>query len=329
MQAPEFQAPAAATPIASVPGADVRTPLAGFSQLYRGFGDRIMSAVDGHGVAVAMVCLTLVIFVIVSYVVYRFLVTSLQTATLLERPVHARNAAAAVDAAKIPSLDNGLEYAMSFWVYVDTLQSTNNLKQVLLLGSREACTVYCGMDKSSNALYFAIKLTSCTDTAMSADAAKASIAAYIQARSGSGRGDSVSDGNGGGANVGNNHLVVRVEYVPLQRWVNVVVVMNQDIVTLYLDGDIYSVASVTGNDGGGGKAAAVSAPTGGMLVGDTADGFYGFVSRVQFFNYATSVYHARMLYNAGPVSRGLLGYIGLPRYRLQWPVTGAEDGGTA
>ena len=293
MDAPAPVAAAAAAP----------KPLAGFSTMYQGLSGRLAAAVDGHGVVVAMVCLALVIFVIIAYVVYRFLITSLKTKTLLDRPAHAREGARTVDAGEIPSLDNGLEYAL----YVDALVPDKSYKQVLLMGTADACSVYCAMDRQSNALYFALRLAS-------AGSAKLSDA--------QGAIDGVISGSKSGSS---NFAVFRVEYVPLQRWVNLVLVLNQDIVTLYLDGDIYSVTSVQDSTG---KSAPVSPAKGAMTIGDPTTGVQGFVSRVQFFNYATSIYHARMLYSSGPVNRGALGFIGLPRYKLQWPVTSTDDGKT-
>ena len=298
-----MDAPAAVAEAVAAP-----KPLAGFTDMYQGLSGRLASAVDGHGVVVAMVCLALVIFVVIAYVVYRFLITSLKTATLLDRPAHAREGARTVDAGKIPTLDNGLEYALSLWLYVDVLLPDKLFKQVLLMGTADACSVYCAMDRQSNALYFALRLASATSSKLSD--AQAAIDGVI---------------NGGAKPTAHNFAVFRVEYVPLQRWVNLVMVLNQDIVTLYLDGDIYSVTSVQGATG---APAPASSPAGALTIGDPTSGVQGFVSRVQFFNYATSVYHARMLYSSGPVNRGYLGFIGLPRYKLQWPVTSIDDGKT-
>jgi hypothetical protein len=296
----------------------------GLTGAYDGITARIG---DNSGMIVAMIALSLVVFIILAYVVYRYLITTLKTTTLVDKPLHARNNSKAVDSDKIPSLDNGLEYAMSFWVYVDSVSTSDKYKKVLTLGTTDACSFMCVMDKGTNRMYMGFKLSNCAEAQRKIDAVESAFDAYALART-----------NNGNPNAGKSpnevlgQMIVPIEYVPLQRWVNITFVVNQDIITLYLDGDIYSVSSVdsfvSADNAGRPISATVSPPMGSLIVGSSIDGINGFVSRVQFFNYAISVYHARMLYASGPINRGILGYVGMPRYRLQWPVTSAYDGTT-
>lgn len=301
-----------------------RSILGSLGNFYTGVSSNFGS---NGGIVVAMIVLALVVFIILAYVVYRYLITTLKTTTLVDKPLHARNNSKAVDSDKIPSLDNGLEYAMSFWVYIDSVSTSDKYKKVLTIGTTDACSFLCVMDKSTNRMYMGFKLSNCIESQRKIDAVEGAFDAYALARA-----NNNNPNSGKSPNQVLGQMIVPVEYVPLQRWVNVTFVVNQDIITLYLDGDIYSVSSVdsfvSADNAGRPISATVSPPEGSLIVGSSIDGFNGFVSRVQFFNYAVSVYHARMLYASGPINRGILGYVGLPRYRLQWPVTSAYDGDT-
>lgn len=289
-----------------------RSARSGILSFYRGVSSKVQSV---GGVTVAMVVLVLLIIVVGAYAVYRFMITSLKSTTLVDGPLHAKNNVKAIDSDKIPTLDNGLEFSLSFWIYLEGVNNTSNYKKVMTLGTTSEYPMLCVLDKTTNRMYIAFQHSTTSNKGLSG--AEASITAYKQSR------------KSGGAPSSADHMVVAVEYIPLQRWVNICVVVNQDIVTLYLDGDIYSVSSVDAYVTGAGQTSAtIAEPLGSLIIGSSSDGANAFVSRVQMFNYMISVYHARIVYNAGPVSRGLLGKMGLPRYKLQWPVTTTEDGTT-
>jgi hypothetical protein len=42
----------------------------------------------------------------------------------------------------------------------------------------------------------------------------------------------------------NKHIIMPIDYVPLQRWVHVLFTVDNKLVTVYMDGEIYSVKSV-------------------------------------------------------------------------------------
>lgn len=117
-----------------------------------------------------------------------------------------------------------------------------------------------------------------------------------------------------------SHVIVPIEYVPLSRWVMVSVVVDQDTVTTYFDGTIYSVVSSARFK----QNAIISDPAkDDVIVGSSSNGADAYLSKLKFYNYGVSVYQVQTEYRGGPGASGILGALGVSKYRLQWPVTTA------
>lgn len=279
-----------------------------------GFGSRVTTGarsayqyVTGQGLTTLMIVIVAVgVFAALAYTVYQILSTNLKVVTLLEEPVHAISQPKTISSDKFPSMKNGKEFSLSFWVYVEAQSNTSAMKRVLSIGdSAEGLSPLVMMDRSTNKMYIGLR-TMNTD---SVTTTKQAIETYQSSR---------TSENADGMTTTmeySNCVIMEVEYVPLGRWVNMVVVLDNDVVTLFLDGDIYSVAPVTRFAANG----VVADPSGSLNVGGT-NGVSGYVSNVQIANYAFSVFHARALYRAGPVKR-TLSWLLPSNLKLQWPIT--------
>jgi len=123
-----------------------------------------------------------------------------------------------------------------------------------------------------------------------------------------------------------------IDYVPLQRRVHVAFSVQDAIVTIFMDGEIYSVKSITDipnvdpvntNSGSILSTSArgfYSNTIGDMYVGDSKYMTRGFVSRMQYFNYACTQKQMEQVYKAGPVKQSILSMIGLGTYGVRAPV---------
>lgn len=103
---------------------------------------------------------------------------------------------------------------------------------------------------------------------------------------------------------------VNIDYVPLQKWVHVQVVLKQYVLVVYVDGDVYSVSQIDFLADGHSPQTTI-----GGVGGPDA-----FVSRVVLYNYAASISEAQSMVAAGPVDNGILGVLGIRDYKLTWPV---------
>lgn len=266
------------------------------------FGDsgNAFSSVTGEmsGAVVAVIVLVLALLVVLGYVVYRFLISSLKSTNLTSGIVHCRSGAKTVSASKMPSLTNGREWSVSFWVYVENATHTTADKNVLTFGSDvDNATFMVLMDRNVNRMYLVFKTTQ--------SGGASAVTALTQFKQG---------------NRPDTHIVVPIEYVPLSRWVMITAVVDQDTVTLYTDNKIYSVISAARFKQG---AIMADPDQSDILIGSASNGADAYLSKLKFYNYGISVFQTRSQYNSGPGTGGVLGWLGINKYKLQWPVTSA------
>lgn len=103
---------------------------------------------------------------------------------------------------------------------------------------------------------------------------------------------------------------------PTNRWVNVALVVDENLATLYVDGK-FSVTK-TGN------FQAISGP---VIIGkpDYRERVDGYLSKVQVYNYTITIDHAQIIYKAGPLHKSILGMIGIPMYGLRNPFVRLDE----
>jgi hypothetical protein len=252
------------------------------------------------GMVVAVVLLVALVSVVLGYLVYRFLVSSLQSTALTSGIVHCKTGARTLVDKKLPALTNGKEWAVSFWIYLETSAHTNSEKHVFAFGSdRDAAPFSVMMDRNVNRLYLIFRTAN-------APAGNDTVSQLVQFKSGV---------------PPESHIIVPIEYVPLSRWVMVTAVVDQDTVTTYFDNSIYSVVSTARFK----QNAIIADPAGDVVIGSASSGADAFLSKLRFYNYSVSVYQVQRQYSSGPGAGGILAAMGISKYRLQWPVTRATS----
>ena len=259
----------------------------------------------------------------------------------------------ACDGSAIPNPSSGVRSGMCFWIYIyDISKYQGSVRHVFhrglktdgfITGNTLPSGPYVALDSSTSSLY----------VAFGPDSGKNNYFNY-----------SIPTGTGAGAKTANNDFGVFnttatpsqklqlaansrgivFPYIPLQRWVHVGVVVNENInggtITGYLDGEL--VLSVNQS------TKPVSIPvnkssteqinvtpvmnltnmnisnTGDVYVGGSPSdpigpGFSGLVSRMSFFNYDLSAQDVYTNYQQGPINNPLAA-LGLPAYGIQSPV---------
>lgn len=132
---------------------------------------------------------------------------------------------------------------------------------------------------------------------------------------------------------------LEVDYIPLKRWVNVIINVDNNRITLFLDGDIYKTVLVNRipdscKDNSSLSTARLVSPTEGSIkLGELVDQNNpihvpdGLISKLQFFNYSLKTpSDIRKIYDAGPVeSQSFLQKFGIPNVGLRNPIYNIED----
>ena len=243
----------------------------------------------------------------------------------------------------IPTTMNGRRMTFMFWIYIhDINKYQGTYRHVLHRGDEDAkgSSPLVMMDKTLNKLYIRFSSLDANDTTSTKTFSEIIAATKtIMATPSSGAPPTASDIN----RITDSDALLKdmathgmiVDYVPLQRWVQVAVVVNETVnrgnMYLYMDGELVKTIDSSENvklsDGSLvrynfqnlflGKKGDIW--IGGNATGNTNVGFSGMVGKVAFTNYDMNAREIYKEYLKGPVDN-LTSKLGLPAYGLRSPV---------
>jgi hypothetical protein len=281
----------------------------------------------------------LVFIIIIIYITFALKNSALKGKILTTTPIKLDELAVPFDisSSDIHRPSVGREYSYSFWLYVDQFEQTpGNNKLIFYRGAKDdisQANIIAMMDTSENKLYVCIKTqdNNLDMSLLKTDAAGMSNAVDLRKIITT---NYFKNTNTKSAN-SNKYIILEVDYVPLQRWVNFILVLDNKIMTLFMDGEMYSVKSVDevkayrkpelDTNGNPIKLNVILDKTdGNIYVGKNTINnkitMNGYLSKLEFHNYAISLNQVRSIYNQGPLSKGgILGSMGL-QYGFRSPV---------
>ena len=214
---------------------------------------------------------------------------------------------------------NGLRRTYTFWIYINDMNKySGQYKHVFHIGGSTddltTASPYVFLDKTENKMFFRF--------------------ASINPKN-----DSVIDNNVNSlqsmasTSLFNKYMTqgIEIPYIPIQRWVHVAVVINENsnggTIVAYVDGDVSKISS-TGEILPSGDTLNITQlaldRTGDLYVGGNFDGleapgFSGLISKVTLFNYDLNDRDIYNDYNEGPLN-GFLSSLGLANYGLRSPI---------
>jgi len=99
---------------------------------------------------------------------------------------------------------------------------------------------------------------------------------------------------------------------PTNRWANVVIVVDETLAQLYIDGQFKEAKVANGT---------YKSAIGNLQIGKSSsdERLDGYLSKLQLFNYALTIDHTQIIYKAGPLHKSVLSMIGIPMYGLRNP----------
>jgi hypothetical protein len=128
-------------------------------------------------------------------------------------------------------------------------------------------------------------------------------------------------------------MIITIDYVPMQRWLHVVMVVDNKLVTTFIDGEIYSVKTTDEykllkepeRDQRGNMIdhnLIIEKTEGAVNVGKFGPAVPpgSYLSNLEFFNYAISINDVKRIYTHGPFSKNFLAMLGISSYGVRSPV---------
>jgi hypothetical protein len=220
-----------------------------------------------------------------------------------------------VAAGKLPAVNVGQGYSLSFWLYLTDFQPTTNGKILIarspastIAGNLDLTNPVVFLDRSTNKMHFCVKTTRAPENP--------SVTLDDLMRTSSGN---------------RAYLVASVEYVPMQRWSMFTLTVQDSTMTVFQDGSIYTVKSLFDmvDTKSSTPRPMFAAVNGDMTIGgpstDVSDAANGFIARVKAFNYALAVHQVQNIYTGGPTSSNPLRGLGIPAYGVRNPIYKVDD----
>jgi|TARA_B110000093_G_C12883999_1_gene373183 hypothetical protein len=224
---------------------------------------------------------------------------------------------------KLPALKNGREYAYSFWTYIQSIDNSDDYRLVFLRGKELGdANPFVYFDKKSNKMVIKVKTNAAGGTVVPVTTGEKLTLDSVITNAGSGGSPpakKLSDDTC-------KFATFEIDYVPLQRWVNIIINVDNYVVTVFMDGAIHSTRVLNeNNDECNSDLSKIVAETSGEVKIGNSNGlpaFNGYISRLQFFNYSLKTQrHISKIYQSGPVeSPGILQKLGLPLYSFRNPI---------
>jgi Concanavalin A-like lectin/glucanases superfamily len=273
----------------------------------RELADRLAGVANKSTVALFIIIALLLIVIIVVYIVYRIRRSDLQNVIVLRDSTRLYNMKQVYrfDASQIPPTLNGQEFTFSFWLYLVDYPVAMNHAMLFCRGgsgqSVDKSNPVVFMDKNTNKMHIAVRTTAPRTTDLNPSDVNI-LDTILKRQSG--------------------FLTATIDYVPLQRWVHIMFVVQDNLLTVFMDGDIYTVANIA--DLSSGSVRPVFASTNGDVFVGALPGLNqqsrSFMAKLQFYNFAVMHNDVRNSYMEGPTIQSIMGRMGLPGYGVRSPI---------
>ncbi len=282
-------------------------------QRAREITDKVAGIANQSTAALFVVVALFLIIVIVVYIVYKIKRSDLQNVVIVKESTRLFNMKQPlrIDSALLPPTLNGQEYTFSTWLYLVEYPPMDSHALLFCRGgsgqSVNGSNPIVFLNKGTNRLHVAVKTTLVPETPSDLDPQVQGNAIL----------DKVMDPR-------NGYLTATIDYVPLQRWVHIAFVIQDNLLTLYLDGDIYTVSNVFDLPR---RSPTTPRP---IFAGTNGDIYVGalpnltaqpraFIAKTQYFNFGLMHKDIKATYTAGPTMNTILSALGL-NYGLRSPV---------
>lgn len=302
-------------------------------------------------IIIIIIAIILLFIIVILYIIFTIRSSKLSSVLLITKPIKLDEVSTPIEISSslLPKSVVGREFSFSFWLYIENYDQTftrdiNNKvipfdKMIFyrgIAGDISTANPIVFMDGLSNKLNIAIKTQNSTLTSVlnqidyNANLYNIKFMNYFLNSK-----LKIRDTLNPIVPAINKYIILTIDYVPLQRWVNITFIIDNKISTVFMDGEIYSVKSTE-------EFKAIREPELDVrgrpidvnIIADKTDGnIYigkntiggkivvpGYLSRLQYCNYAMSINEVKSVYNQGPLkSMFEIGGVTIP-YGIRSPV---------
>jgi hypothetical protein len=293
----------------------------------------VTTVARNYGMTILIAVVTAAILFFIAYMLYIYISRALANKVLWIVPESKVPALGTentkLSGAGIPTDLNGRRASFMFWIYINDInENKGQYRHILHLGEETVINAspLVMLDKDTNKLY--IRYSSIgSDDSVDTTIGKTWTGIIENIK------ETVEGINNDSEAILYdlvNHGIV-VDYVPLQRWVHIAVVINETVnkggISLYMDGELVKTVSSSESvmfSNGVTKEYSFQnlkliRPGDVYVGGDNNEGFSGLVSNITFTNYDINASGVYKEYIKGPISN-LSSKLGLPAYGVRSPI---------
>lgn len=272
----------------------------------------VLKNITKDSIIIILVVIVMIVIILVTiYIIKLFKKSNLKETKVVKNVVKLHDKGGMplnIPTSNLSISNRGQEFTYSFWIYLGEYTVTTQHKLVFQRGApvpvgntvslTSVANPIVALDKGTNKMWFALSTTSVTS--------EKTLDAIFNNETG--------------------HLISKIDYLPLHRWIFVTMVLRDNVMTIYMDGDIYSVSTTAGiKVSSTSNRPIINSTFGDAFIGSNQHFTTSFISKMNMYNYALTQKDILKKYNEGPITKSLLSFFGIGNYGLRTPVYKMED----
>ena len=240
---------------------------------------------------ILIVFILLIILVLTIYYIYKWTLVSVNVDRVLAPGLNSGLKTFIIPAKKAPNSPNGLEFTYSFWIFIEDWNTNyGTAKHILHRGTKDLATASPNvwLYPRENKLMIRFQTVPIT---------KDNVLPQIYPSS------TATDPNVD-PNILNEDYVCDVQYVAIQKWMNVVISLNNRASDIYVDGKLIRSCILNGI-----PVIKTGADAGDIYLGGSDSkypGFKGYIANFRYLNNAITASEAERIYVLGPAGNNSL-----------------------
>lgn len=298
--------------------------------------NKVTSFFEGKsGIIIGFIVVLLAFVLVIVFILQQIKGNSLKKGkTFIDVPLNLTDMDGPVEilGSDLPTSTVGNQFSYSFWIYMNNFVATgDNNKLLFYRGQKDSiasANPIVMMDSDRTKLQFVLKTVGSTLTSTNANIKYQNLKS-IGEQNYFANPDIKNDTENS-----NKHLIITINSVPTRRWVHYALCVNDNVITIFVDGGLYAVKTVDNfiqmkpvEYDYRKKPIAINTPidesVGNVYVGrhpaiagkNSIDGYF---SKLQVFNHALTTEEVSKIYNNSPFSKSLYTIGG--RYGFRTPI---------
>lgn len=208
--------------------------------------NKVSSLFEGKsGIVVGFIVVVLAFILVIIFILQQIKSNSYKKGgRFLDAPVNLTNMDGPIEilGSDLPTQTIGNQFSYSFWIYMNNFTQTGeNNKLLFYRGQKDSiasANPIVMVDSNTSKMHFVLKTVGSTLSSKNANIKYQNLKDIVN------QNYFVNPSIKNDTEDSNKHLIVTINTVPLNRWVHYTLSVNDNLITIYVDGELYAVKTV-------------------------------------------------------------------------------------